>query len=229
MTSPTRTTLLDRLRGGADPVAWDEFFQRYWRLIYAFARHRGCSHETAEDVVQDVLLEVFEHKDVFQYDPQRGRFRDWLGILVRNRVVDRRRRASERDRARGGDSGSGRVEIEDDGAPPDAAWESEFEQALLMVLLDVVRREADPRDYLAFELLTLGELPGAAVADITGLSRNAAYKARRRVLERLLELGEPYREDGRLGDRVRQALRSLPDAAIERKVTTRIERTLRWR
>ena len=83
MSSTTRPTLLKRLGDGADPLAWDEFFDRYWRLIYAFARRRGCSDHTAEEVVQEVMLAVFQQQDVFSYDPARGRFRDWLGAVVR--------------------------------------------------------------------------------------------------------------------------------------------------
>jgi len=94
MSSETQATLLDRLREGADPMAWDDFFQRYWRLIYAWARRRGCSDDTAEEIVQDVMLAVFEQRDVYRYDPERGRFRDWLGTLVRNKVADHRRRPS---------------------------------------------------------------------------------------------------------------------------------------
>jgi RNA polymerase sigma-70 factor (ECF subfamily) len=229
MSSQTHATLLDRLRDGADPLAWDEFFHRYWRLIYAFARHRGCSDPTAEEIVQDVMLRVFEQKDVFHYDSQRGRFRDWLGTLVRNKVAERRRRPSERVRAEGGDSEPRLAQAEADGPPPDAAWETAFEQALLLTLLDVVRREMNPRDYLAFELLAIHELPGAAVAKITGLSRNAAYKARRRALQRLGELGQPYRDRGQLGDRIKQAVGSLPSPAVERMLTTHIEKTMRSR
>lgn len=229
MSERTQVTLLNRLRDGADPLAWDEFFGRYWRLIFAFARHRGCSDHTAEEVVQEVMLRVFEQKDVFRYDPQRGRFRDWLGAVVRNKVAEYRRRPSERVRGRGGDSDAGSAEPQADGARPEAAWEAAFEENLLTILLDVVRSEVNPRDYLAFELLALHELPGAEVARITGLTRNAAYKARRRVFQRLGELGQTYRDDGQLGDRVKQALRLRPGAVVERSLTTRLEKTMRSR
>jgi len=175
------------------------------------------------------MLRVFEQKDVFQYDPQRGRFRDWLGTLVRNKVVERRRRASERVRAQRGDGDDRLAQAESDAPTPDAAWEAAFERALLVTLLDAVRREMNPRDYLAFKLLAIQELPGAAVAKITGLSRNAAYKARRRALQRLSELGQPYRDRGQLADWIKQALGSLPSPAVERILTTGIEKTMRSR
>lgn len=234
MTSQTRPTLLKHLRGGTDPLAWDEFFQRYWPVIYAFARRRGCSEHTAEEVIQDVMLKIFRQRDLFQYDPTRGRFRDWLGTVVRNQVAERRRRPSERVRARGGDSTTESFHPKDEDAKADAArpeqlWETAFENGLLTVMLDVVRREVNPRDYLAFELLAIRELPGAQVARITGLSRNAAYKARRRVLKRLRELGGTYDDDGRLTGRIREALQTRPAAAVLRSLTGRIEKTMRSR
>lgn len=73
MTTHTQVTLLERLREAADPVAWDEFYGRYWRLIHATARRRGCSDHTAEEVVQEAMLAVFNHRDAFAYDPEIGR------------------------------------------------------------------------------------------------------------------------------------------------------------
>ena len=71
-------------------MAWDEFWTRYWRAVFNFAKCRGCSEHTAEEVVQDVMLSVFEKRHVFRYDPSKGRFRDWLGGVVRNLVSKRR-------------------------------------------------------------------------------------------------------------------------------------------
>jgi len=226
MTSRTRATLLEQLRDGANPLAWDEFFGRYWRLIYAFARRRGCADHTAEEIVQEVMLKVFQQKDVFHYDPRRGRFRDWLGTLVRNLVAEYRRRPAQRICGEGGSSDGVMAEVEAAEDTPDALWEAAFEDSLLGILLDIVRREMNPRDYLAFELLALGQLPGAEVAKITGLTRNAAYKARKRAFQRLGELGLSYRDNGQLSDRVKQALQSLPAAAVQRSLTTRVAKSM---
>lgn len=225
----TQATLLKRLCDASDPLAWEEFFRHYWPLIYGFARHRGCSDHTAEEIVQDVMLKVFEQKDLFHYDPARGRFRDWLGTLVRHTVAQRRRGPSERIRAQGGDPELPCPEPEARDPRPDALWENAFEETLLLFLLDVVRREMNPRAYLAFELYTLYELPGAKVAEYTGLSRNGVYRAQKRALRRLSELGAAYRNDGQLGRRIKQAVRSRPNAAVERSLSTRIEKTMRSR
>ena len=222
--SQTRATLLDRIQNGADPVALEEFLARYWRLIFTAARHRGCSEHTAEEVVQDVMLAVFEKKAVFCYDPARGRFRDWLGAVVRNKVAERRRRPSELVRSRGGD-GQALDPAAPDAHEPDAAWEAAFEQATLAFLLDVVRRETSPRTYQAFELCASGRLSGAEVARVTGLSRNAVYQARKKVLRRLRELGAAYRDRGPPDDCLRAALDARPSGAVEHSLRTRMDQS----
>jgi RNA polymerase sigma factor (sigma-70 family) len=217
----TRATLLARLQDGADLLAWDEFFQRYWRLIYAYARRCNCSDHTAEEVVQDVMLKIFELKDFFHYDPDRGRFRDWLCTVVRNKVFELRRKSPQCLKAVGGDSIE-RMEPRSPQAQPNDVWEDAFEQALLLVLLDVVRREMTPRAYLAFEFFTLHGMSGAKTAKLTGLTRNGVYRAHKKALQRLKELGAGYREDGRLCEKIKQALQSRPQAAIEQSITTRV-------
>jgi RNA polymerase sigma factor (sigma-70 family) len=226
MASDTRATMLERLRDGADAVAWDEFFGRYWPTIFGFARHRGCSEHTAEEIVQEVMLAVFQHRDVYRYDRERGRFRDWLCTVVRNKVAEHQRRPANRLHAAGGDSSGQMLEQAAGEGGPDAAWEAAFESSLLLALLDAVRRETNARTYLAFELVALEGLPGDRVAGITGLSRNAVYKANKRVVQRLMELGAPYRDEGRLTREIKWAVDNRPPPAVARSLTARIQKTV---
>jgi RNA polymerase sigma factor (sigma-70 family) len=226
MVSNTRATLLERLRDGVNALAWDEFFACYWPTIYGFARHRGCSEHTAEEIVQNVMLKIFQQRDVFQYDPDRGRFRDWLGTVVRNDVAEHRRRPANRVQGRGGESGDNRLVEAAEPQDAEAAWESAFENSLLLALLDAVRRETNARTYLAFELIGLQGMSGGEAARMTGLTRNAAYKAHKRVLERLAELGAPYRREGRLLRQIKEALDKRAPAAVQRSLTARIQKTM---
>jgi len=225
MSSQTHTTLLERIRDGGDALAWDEFWTRYWRAVFNFAKRRGCSEHTAEEVVQDVMLTVFQDRQVFRYDSAKGRFRDWLGGIVRNLVNQRRGKPAERVRAMGGDGQDVLESAEDPHAPADDAWQQAFEESLLNVLLDLVRREVAPATYQAFELVTFQGVSAADAASVTGLSRNAVYLARKRILERLRELAESYRNKGQLLDRVKQALEAAPSAHVERSLTIWMERS----
>lgn len=228
MASTTRATLLERLRDADDVMAWEEFFQVYAAPLYAYARHRGCDDATAEEMVQEVMLAVFEHRDVFRYNRERGRFRDWLGTVLRHKLAAHRRRPGERVRASGADNVL--REVAADEAPGDEVWVAVFERALLAAILDVVRRESNPRTYQAFELVELEGLSGAEAARLTGLSRNAVYLARQRVLRRLEELGASYRRDGTLSAELKQAVELRLEGAVERSLSGHIERSMaqRW-
>ena len=229
MDSNTRPTLLESLREGTDPQAWEEFFGRYWPLIYSYAKRGGCSDETAEDIVQDVLATVFQQQGVFRYDPERGRFRSWLGTIVRNKIAEHRRRPNQRVRPRGGDSQATAAWKAADGNSPEAAWEAAFEKNLLVALLDVLQSEMAPQRFQAFELFVFSDLSASEVAKITGLTRHGVYNARRSAFTRLQELGQPYRERGELTQHLKEAIELSPEASVERILTFRLQESLRSR
>ncbi|MFC1806102.1 RNA polymerase sigma factor [Planctomycetota bacterium] len=229
MGTGTRASLLERLREGMDPAPWQEFFDRYWPAMYAFARRCGCADQTAEDVVQEVMLTVFERRQVFRYDPTRGRFRNWLCTVVRRKIAGLRRRQRHEVPLGGDGEGDGPLLPQSTEAQPDEAWQASFENSLLLALLEVVRREVGPATYQAFELTALHDLKAAEAARLTGMTRNAVYLARKRVLGRLRELGASYGERGELDARLKQVLELGPSPSVERSMTTRIAVTLRTR
>jgi DNA-directed RNA polymerase specialized sigma24 family protein len=100
---------------------------------------------------------------------------------------------------------------------------------MLVVLLDVVRREVTPETYQAFELVAIRGLSGEQAAKITGLSRNAVYLARKRVFERLQALGAPRHKNAQLHQRVKETLAMRPKSDVERSMITRLEQTMRSR
>ncbi|MCE5302841.1 MAG: sigma-70 family RNA polymerase sigma factor [Planctomycetaceae bacterium] len=222
MESKTKITLLEQIRDGSDVLAWQAFSARYWKTVFWFAKNRGCSDNTAEDVVQDVMLEVFRGREVFSYNPTKGRFRDWLGALVRNVVAKHRRQPAQRIRARGGDSEHGISPQESCRHEVDASWDAAFEHGLLAAILKVVQQEVAPQTYQAFELVAVYDVSGEQAAKITGLSRNAVYLARKRVLERLKELGAPYRDNGELHQRVKKILADDPSPKMARSIMAQL-------
>lgn len=54
--------------------------------------------------------------------------------------------------------------------------------------LDDIRREFDPATFQAFDLYARKDMPAREVARLLGLSRNAVYIAKTRVLARLREI-----------------------------------------
>ncbi len=82
----TRPSLLLRLRDRTDAQAWGTFVDLYTPLVYRFCRRRGLQAADAADVAQEVMTQVMRSIGGFTYDPSVGRFRDWLGAVVRTHV-----------------------------------------------------------------------------------------------------------------------------------------------
>src|SRR5882757_6413 len=88
----TRVTLLNRLKDWGDHSSWQEFFDRYWKLIYGVARKAGLGEAEAQDVVQETLFSVAKHIPGFKYDPALGSFKGWLLNMTRWRIIDQIRK-----------------------------------------------------------------------------------------------------------------------------------------
>ena len=84
---PTRHSLLTRLKDWDDQTSWREFFDTYWRLIYAVALKAGLSDAEAQDVVQETVLTVAKKVGAFEAQPD-GSFKGWLLQITRRRMAD---------------------------------------------------------------------------------------------------------------------------------------------
>jgi len=79
----THRSLLARILQPENSESWrnyDPLFQYYCR--------RGLQDAGRHDVVQDILFQLQRSIGAFVYDPQRGRFRGWLGTIA-SRAVGR--------------------------------------------------------------------------------------------------------------------------------------------
>ena len=96
--------------------------QAYWRPVYGYVRSRfSKSDDEAVDCTQDFFLWMIERGFLDRADPERGRFRGFLKVSLRNFLSDRERKAKAL--RRGGDRRHLRLDFGDDGLPalePDA-------------------------------------------------------------------------------------------------------------
>jgi RNA polymerase sigma-70 factor, ECF subfamily len=81
----TDAFLASRLAAG-DDLALAEAFDRYGRAVYGAALRVVGDGVSAQDVVQDVFVELWSHPD--RYDPEAGSLRTYLIVLARHRAVD---------------------------------------------------------------------------------------------------------------------------------------------
>jgi len=87
--------LVARIRAG-DQQAMSELYDRYAKVVYAVALRVLQNAEAAEDVLQDVFLQLWRNPDAF--DASRGSMAAWLAVISRHRSIDRlRQRRPETD------------------------------------------------------------------------------------------------------------------------------------
>ena len=78
--------------------ALDALCRSYWPPLYAFLRRQGHAPHDAEDLVQGFLGRVLERADLASVGPEKGRFRTFLLVALRNHVIQQaeRRKALKR-------------------------------------------------------------------------------------------------------------------------------------
>ena len=81
-----------------DVSAFEQLYDRHSRAVYGLILRILQQAGTAEEVVQDVFLQLW--RNAGQYDESRGPFLHWLLTLARNRALDTLRLKSERQRRR---------------------------------------------------------------------------------------------------------------------------------
>src|SRR6266545_7062772 len=88
VTESTDQDLMEELRHGR-ALALAVLFDRYGRLIFRIARQILHDDAEAEDLTQDVLLEVY--RKAGQYDASRGTVKTWLLQYAYHRGFNRRK------------------------------------------------------------------------------------------------------------------------------------------
>jgi RNA polymerase sigma-70 factor (ECF subfamily) len=81
-----------------DVRAFEQLYDRHSRIVYGLVLRILQQASTAEEVVQDVFLQLW--RNAGQYQSARGPFVPWLLTLARNRALDNLRLKSERQRRR---------------------------------------------------------------------------------------------------------------------------------
>ena len=197
----TRLSLLARLKNWEDQESWEDFFNTYWRLIYATALKSGLTDAEAQYAVQETLLAVVRNIKEFQYDKAKCSFKSWLLLITRQRIiwVWRKRPPTVARPARPDDSTTETDLIEQLPDPAndtlDRIWEEEWQKNLMAAALERVKRLVSARQFQIFDLHVLQNWPVSEVTQTLHVNVGQVYLAKHRVSAllkktvRALELG----------------------------------------
>jgi RNA polymerase sigma-70 factor (ECF subfamily) len=91
----TDFALVSALRSG-DQNAMARLYDKYSSIVYAVALRVLGDTAIAEDILQDVFMQLWRNPGVF--DSSRGNLAGWLSVIARNRAIDKlRKRKPETD------------------------------------------------------------------------------------------------------------------------------------
>lgn len=185
--APTRRSLLTRLKQWDNQDSWQEFFDTYWRLIYAFAIKSGLADAEAQEVVQETLISVAHEFKDFKYDPARGSFKSWLLLITRRRIADQMRkryRAREVGKLNPNDTQVAEeinAQNQTSSDPAETAWNQAWRTQLADAAMARVKTQVRPEQFQMFEMYVVRGQSGGVVARALGVSLMSVYLAKHRV------------------------------------------------
>lgn len=180
--------LIERLRSGHSE-ALAELFERHYRVVLAVAFRILRDRGEAEDLMQDVFLEIY--RDVDRFDPARGTVRTWLLQYAYHRSLNRKKFLQRRgfyDFAELGPT-AGAV------APPEVA-PSRLEAMLRSGIKQLSEPERRTIEMACFEGLTLKEISERTKEALSN-TRNHYYRGLKKLRALLFGTRESTEEIGR--------------------------------
>lgn len=166
-----------RLKDHSDASAWNEFVDVYSPLIYDYCRTRALQSSDAADVTQEVLLRFSKAIRSFEYDREKGLFRDWLARIVLNEIRRHTKKPAQLIMPS--------EEFDKDYGNLASSWNEQFQQHIFSKALERTKANFNDETWVMFELSWIQKLPSEQVAQNLGVGVERIYVARSRVLKRL--------------------------------------------
>ena len=182
----TRETLLMRVRRQYDEAAWQEFVHYYRGYVYNVSSRMGLSHHDAEEVVQQVMVQLWKKLPEFEYDSRKGRFRSWLCTVTANMARTlMQRKSRDLDRLTPGEQAELASYLHEIKATPsDEMAQQEWKAYIIAMAWDRVQGEFGANEKAAFEMVS----QGSGVDEVSqklGITTSSVYVYKKRVTDRL--------------------------------------------
>jgi len=183
---------------GGEVAAFEALYERHERPVFRFLLRSVGDAAVAEELLQDVWLNLIRSVQGYRSDPARALFTTWLYRIARNRLIDHWR---ARDPAvlRSLDApGPGELASLAEAVPADPAQQPEAlaldrararDFARAVESLPMAQREA-------FLLQAQAELSLAQIAEITGTGIETVKSRLRYATDKLRQAMQEWRKDG---------------------------------
>lgn len=181
--STTSLTLLGALRDPNDQEAWQRFDEQYRPVVLSLGRGLGLDVHDAEDAAQKTVLGFRKSYAEGKYQPEKGRFKNWLLGIARHQIADiLEQRARQPVSADQGSTIAGVIASLQDTNAVTTLWDKEWRAHVLRLCFAQAEQRFSPRDIRIFRMLTS---EGHKIDDVAA-EMNITYTAVRQVKHRIL-------------------------------------------
>lgn len=173
----TKKTLLKKIQN-CDDISWEEFYRIYWPLVRSIGQTLSLQENDCKDLMQEVMVALFHGEALLRYDKKQGKFRTYLGSIVRNKAMEILRDSARFSGASSEDQAASKVRLRsldllnpEGNDPFQKIFDEEYSNYLLFLALDELRKCVAPETYDIFELVAIRKLSPKEVARQLGLDR----------------------------------------------------------
>jgi RNA polymerase sigma-70 factor (ECF subfamily) len=193
----TTTQVLEDLKSSKETPAWQQFCNYFYPVVANFARKLGLSATDAEDAAQETMVEFLKAFRGGKYDREQGRLSSWLLGVAKHVILNLRGNQPLERLIADKTTGTSFWDMIEDENGIKHTWDTEWRQMVLTRCLEQARRESDQKVFKAFELYALLQKPVEEVCQTLGMSRNAVYIAKSRILSKLRQLQHDFEGFGK--------------------------------
>ena len=175
----TRKTMLQKLQD-CDDISWSEFYTLYWPFVFAIGSRLGMMPEDCKDLMQEIMITLFNGKEILRYDASKGKFRTYFGQIVCHKALKMLREFERSSSFLVPAPDSTGVapsdpnplsEVRDGNNSFQKIFDEEYNNYLLSLALNELRNRVEPGTYDIFEMVVLQDRPPKEVARHLGISR----------------------------------------------------------
>jgi len=180
----TSHSLIARVRED-DERAWSEFVAIYYPMVYRWCRQSGLNPDDSSDISQNVFRALVDGLNSYRHTAASRSFRRWLRGVTRHKLQDFWRVGRT---CIVNQNNIDPAEVISDESQ--LAGEDEEESDLTLAVrrsLEFIRDDVEPQTWQAAWKVLVEEESPADVAQELGMSVNAVYKARARIVRRVRE------------------------------------------
>ena len=180
----TRKSLILRAANSDDTQAWSDFVRYYEKFIFHVLHRMNVSTSDFDDLVQNVLLKLW--RNVASYDPEKARFRTWLGVVIRNAVFDHFTETRNHRELQQAELEFLQTLEQDSSSEIEQLIESEWAQYVTSLAMERIKKLFSQEAVKSFTM-SLDGRPATEIADLLNLSTDSVYTLKSRVKSRFIK------------------------------------------